>query len=220
MHWELARIQGARERLHEVCSVCLAGFHALTIWLKPVLPALATRAEAFLQTGSLTWSSLSSPPVRIGRYEHLMTRVEAQALDQLFDAPEASASGPADTQAAKPATPAAAPISIDDFNRVDLRVARVLEAHAVEGSTKLIRLSLDVGEAKPRTVFSGIRAAYDPQALVGRMMILVANLAPRKMKFGVSEGMVLSASDDDASQPSGIYLLEVDQGAHAGMRVR
>jgi methionyl-tRNA synthetase len=218
--WELARDPGARERLHEVCSVCLAGFHALTIWLKPVLPALATRAEAFLQTGSLTWSSLSSPPVRIGRYEHLMTRVEAQALDRLFDAPEAGASGPADAQAAKPATPAAAPISIDDFNRVDLRVARVLEAHAVEGSTKLIRLSLDVGEAKPRTVFSGIRAAYDPQALVGRMMILVANLAPRKMKFGVSEGMVLSASDDDASQPSGIYLLEVDQGAHAGMRVK
>jgi methionyl-tRNA synthetase len=244
--WELARDPAARERLQAVCSVCLAGFHALTVWLKPVLPALAERAEAFLQCGPLDWASLANPPARIGRYEHLMTRVDPKLLDQLFEptapagsgttakassaAPAAAAAPAAGDQtrakaSAAPAAPSTAgeagppPIGIDDFNRVELRIARVLEASAVEGSTKLIKLLLDVGEAQPRTVFSGIRAAYDPQALVGRLTVLVANLAPRKMKFGVSEGMILSASSNDDSQP-GIFLLDADEGATPGMRIR
>ena len=112
------------------------------------------------------------------------------------------------------------PISIDDFARVDLRIARIVAADAVEGSDKLLRLTLDVGDRRPRNVFSGIKAAYDPARLVGRMTVVVANLAPRKMKFGVSEGMVLSASADDPSQPSGLYLLDVDDGAKPGMKVR
>ena len=114
----------------------------------------------------------------------------------------------------------AGPISIDDFARVDLRVARIVAAEAVEGSDKLLRLTLDVGEGRTRNVFSGIKSAYDPARLVGRMTVVVANLAPRKMKFGVSEGMVLSASADDAAQPSGLYLLDVDEGAQPGMKVR
>jgi methionyl-tRNA synthetase len=238
--WELARDPAARERLHEVCSICLAGFHALTVWLKPVLPALAQRAEAFLQTGPLSWDSLATPPSQISRYEHLMTRVDAKLLDALFEpsggpAPTAP-TAPTPTVAAKSVTPArkgspgaaetaeepgsGGPISIDDFGKVDLRVARVLEASAVEGSTKLIRLSLDVGEERPRTVFSGIRAAYEPEALVGRLTVLVANLAPRKMKFGISEGMILSASTDDPGQPGGIFLLNADSGAQPGMKIR
>jgi methionyl-tRNA synthetase len=115
---------------------------------------------------------------------------------------------------------AAGPISIDDFARVDLRIARIVAAEAVEGSDKLLRLTLDVGEGRTRNVFSGIKSAYDPARLVGRMTVVVANLAPRKMKFGVSEGMVLSASADDVARPSGLYLLDVDEGAQPGMKVR
>jgi methionyl-tRNA synthetase len=240
--WELARDPGARARLHEVCSVCMAGFHALTVWLKPVLPALAERAEAFMHTGPLNWESLSRPPARIGAYEHLMTRVDAKMLDLLFETPSSVSASPTVAAKAKaqPAaqTPpntgaqaygagsdpaqavAAQPISIEEFGKIDLRIAKVLEAVAVDGSNKLLKLTLDVGEAKPRTVFSGIRSAYDPQALVGRMTVLVANLAPRKMKFGLSEGMVLSASGEDDRPPSGIFLLDVDEGAQPGMKVR
>jgi methionyl-tRNA synthetase len=229
--WELARDPAARERLHEVCSICLAGFHALTVWLKPVLPALAERAEAFMNTGPLAWASLAKPPERIGAYEHLMTRVDAKLLDRLFEPPAAVGGTPAQSAAptAAPApapareqseTAPPAPISIDDFGKVDLRIARVLDARAVEGSTKLVKLSLDVGDGQPRTVFSGIRAAYAPEALVGRLTVLVANLAPRKMKFGVSEGMILSASAEDASQPAGIFLLDADSGAQPGMKIR
>jgi len=239
--WELARDTAARERLHEVCSICLAGFHALTVWLKPVLPALAGRAEAFMNTGPLAWASLATPPERIGAYEHLMTRVDAKLLDRLFEPPAAMGDKPAKSAASSTASTAAStaapasgpaparepgeatppsPISIDDFGKVDLRIARVLDASAVEGSTKLVKLSLDVGEGQARTVFSGIRAAYAPEALVGRLTVLVANLAPRKMKFGVSEGMILSASAEDASQPAGIFLLDADSGAQPGMKIR
>jgi methionyl-tRNA synthetase len=111
-------------------------------------------------------------------------------------------------------------MSIDDFGKLDLRMARIVEASRVEGSEKLLKLSLDVGEGRLRTVFSGIRSAYDPDQLKGRMTVLVANLAPRKMKFGLSEGMVLSASWDDPEKESGIFLLDADDGAAPGMRVR
>ena len=247
--WEMARDPAQREALHAVCSVCLAGFHALTIWLKPVLPALSAQAEAFMGCAPLAWSDLDRPPARIQRYEHLMARVDPKLLDALFDPPDAPPSAPAvktnktvsggaasahvaktgsaDAGASKTGTgPArhegggAGPISIDQFMNVDLRIARIVEASAVEGSDKLIRLALDLGEGRLRNVFSGIRSAYDPAQLIGRHTVVVANLAPRKMKFGISEGMVLSASWDDPSQGSGIFLLGADSGAQPGMRVR
>jgi len=247
--WDMARDPARREALHVVCSVCLAGFHALTIWLKPVLPALSAQAEAFMGCAPLAWSDLNHPPVRIQRYEHLMARVDPKLLDALFEPPDATPSAPAakankgtsssaqaaDSAKAKPASAGApkagaglasqegvdsGPISIDQFMNVDLRIARIVEASAVEGSDKLIRLALDLGEGRLRNVFSGIRSAYDPAQLIGRHTVVVANLAPRKMKFGISEGMVLSASWDDPSQGSGIFLLSADTGAQPGMRVR
>ena len=239
--WELAKDPSQRQRLQEVCSVCIAGFHALTIWLKPILPALAARAETFLGCEPLRWDDLGTPPVRVGRYEHLMTRVDPKLLDVLFEpaaapvvdgqtAPGAAAgtAGKTPAKAAKAGTADAgadraegvAKISIDDFAKVDLRVARIVAAEAVDGSDKLLKLTLDCGESAPRTVFAGIKAAYAPERLVGRLTVMVANLAPRKMKFGLSEGMVLAASFDDPSRAPGIFLLSPDDGADAGMKVR
>src|SRR5690606_30719619 len=231
--WELAKDPARRDALHEVCSRCLVAFHRLTILLKPILPATAARVEAFFGTPDLCWDDLgvapgtTSPARAIGRYEHLLTRVDPKMFDALFEPPPAEAPAGAAAPAVPPAgaaTPAVpateAPISIDEFARVDLRIARIVAAEAVEGSDKLLRLTLDVGEGRPRNVFSGIKSAYDPARLVGRKTVVVANLAPRRMKFGVSEGMVLSASADDPSQPSGLYLLDVDDGAQPGMKVR
>jgi methionyl-tRNA synthetase len=238
--WELAKDPEQRARLQAVCSICIAGFHQLTVWLKPVLPALAARAETFLGTGALDWGSQATLPVRVGRYEHLMTRIETRQIDALFDLPtaapaaaapakhtggerEANTSNAAAAKApGKSKAPAALPegmIGIDDFARVDLRIARIVEAALVEGSDKLLRLTLDVGEGRHRTVFSGIRSAYAPQDLVGKLTVMVANLAPRKMKFGLSEGMVLAASADDPAQP-GIFLLDPHAGAQPGMKVK
>jgi methionyl-tRNA synthetase len=238
--WELAKDPARREALHEVCSRCLVAFHHLSILLAPILPATAARVAAFFGMPELRWDDLdasagSASPVRaIGRYEHLMTRVEPKMFDALFELPPAdepagaakakSGAGAAAKSATGTAKAAAADspatVSIDDFARLDLRIARIVAADAVEGSDKLLRLELDVGEGRTRTVFSGIKAAYDPARLVGRMTVVIANLAPRKMKFGVSEGMVLSASADDPAQPAGLYLLDVDAGAQPGMRVR
>ncbi len=247
--WELAKDPSQRRRLHEVCSVSVAGFHALTIWLKPVLPDLAARAETFLGCAPLRWDDLGAPPARVARYEHLMTRVDPKLLDALFEpagpapgttqpatAKTAGATAGAGGKSAKAAktgvatgaaasaaagqAPGAATISIDDFAKVDLRVARIVAAEAVEGSDKLLRLTLDCGESAPRTVFAGIKAAYAPDQLVGRLTVMVANLAPRKMKFGLSEGMVLAASFDDPSRAPGIFLLSPDDGGDAGMKVR
>ena len=226
--WELAKNPEARAQLQQVCSVCIAGFQALTVWLKPILPALAARAESFLGTGALCWSDAGRPPVQIGRYEHLMTRVDPKLLDALFDLPAAPAAADrAATPAGKAATPkaaAAAPadagtITIDDFAKVDLRVARIVAAEHVDGSTKLLKLTLDCGEERHRTVFSGIRSAYSPEQLTGRLTVMVANLAPRKMKFGLSEGMVLAASWPDPARGDGIYLLDPQAGAQPGMRI-
>jgi len=239
--WEMARDPAQRDALHRVCSRCLIAFHRLTVLLAPMLPATAARVAELFGTPPLRWEDLgvadgSVSPVRsIGRYRHLMTRVEARQLDALFE-PSAEAAKPAPggdaTGASRNAKAAAADastksapagtsptISIDEFARVDLRIARIVDAQAVEGSKKLLRLELDLGEARTRTVFSGIRAAYEPPALVGRLAVVVANLAPRRMKFGVSEGMVLSASSDDPEQPSALYLLDAHEGAQPGMKV-
>jgi len=231
--WELAKDPARRDELQAICSVCLAGFHALTVWLKPVLPALAEKAEAFLSSGPLSWQDALRLPARVARYEHLMTRVDPKLLESLFEPAAGTVAAPTDappakaakTGASKPTEPETTPaglatVSIDDFNRLDLRIAHIVNAELVAGSDKLLRLTLDCGEDKPRTVFSGIRSAYAPEQLIGRHTVMIANLAARKMKFGVSEGMVLSASWDDPTRPAGIYLLEVDTGALPGMKVR
>jgi methionyl-tRNA synthetase len=210
--WELAKSNSREDRdeLHKACSACLRAFQYLTMWLKPVLPELASKAEAFLGCGPLVWQDPLPDLKRITTYQHLMTRVEEKQLDALFaPAPEKSAM----------TTPTAAPpdgtISIDDFSKVDLRIARIVKAEHVEGADKLLKLTLDAGNGT-RTVFAGIKSAYDPAKLEGRLTVMVANLAPRKMKFGVSDGMVLAASGEGP----GLYLLSPDSGAQPGMKVK
>jgi methionyl-tRNA synthetase len=168
----------------------------------------------------------------IGAYSHLMQRVDAKMVEDLFDKPApAAVAAPAAAEAAAPAAAAAtaeasdieelAPeISIDDFTKIDLRVAKIVNCEHVEGAGKLLRLTLDVGEGRYRNVFSGIKSAYQPEQLIGKLTVLVANLAPRKMKFGVSEGMVLCASAKDEKANPGLYLLEPVSGAQPGMRIR
>jgi methionyl-tRNA synthetase len=220
--WELAKQAGAENQLHEACSVCIEAFRVLTVYLKPVLPAMTAQVESFLKVQPLQWADAATGlgAHRIGEYKHLMQRVDAKQLDALFEMPEADA----ESAAAAPALPggeALAPtIGIDEFTKIDLRIAKILKAEAVEGSTKLLRLTLDVGEEKPRNVFSGIASAYKPEQLTGKLTVMVANLAPRKMQFGVSEGMVLAASHADEKAAPGIHVLEPWPGAVPGMRVR
>jgi methionyl-tRNA synthetase len=223
--WELAKDPSKEAALHEVCSRLLEAFRILTIYLKPVLPALAAEVESFLQIEPLVWADVAHPLAdghRINAYSHLMTRVEPKMLDALFDAPAPAAAATegvsADT-AASAIEPLAAEIKIDDFVKVDLRIARIVNCEHVDGSDKLLRLTLDVGEGRLRNVFSGIKSSYQPEELVGKLTVMVANLAPRKMKFGISEGMVLAASAADDKANPGIYVLNPWPGAEPGMRV-
>lgn len=225
--WELAKDPSNSARLQEVCSRLLEAFRILTVYLKPVLPALAAQAEALFNVPPLCWADASQalPDQHIIRpYSHLMTRVEASMLDQLFDAPAGGSDMPETAAAAAADTagiePLAEEIRIDDFAKVDLRIARIVDCETVDGSNKLLRLTLDVGEGRMRNVFSGIQSAYQPEQLKGKLTVLVANLAPRKMKFGVSEGMVLAASAADEKANPGIYILEPWPGAEPGMRIR
>jgi len=228
--WELAKQAGptgagapAAAVLHDVCSVCIEAFRVLTIYLKPVLPALAAQVEAFLNLPPLQFADASRAigGHRVGDYQHLMQRVDAKLLDALFE-PPAEAAAPAPGGEAL-----AAEIGIDDFAKVDLRIAKIVAAERVEGSSKLLRLTLDVGDGpdpqgRPmlRNVFSGIASAYAPEQLAGKLTVMVANLAPRKMKFGVSEGMVLAAAHADEKAHPGLHVLEPWPGAVPGLRVR
>lgn len=213
--WELARQEGQDARLHEVCSVLINAFRLLTIYLKPVLPKLAQGVEAFLQVAPLTWQDASG--LLLGQeicvYQHLMTRVDPKQVDALIAANKQS------MESVKPAAdrfePLAPQISIDDFAKLDLRVGKVLDCQLVEGSSKLLRFTVDLG-FEQRNIFSGIRKCYDPATLIGRNVIVVANLAPRKMRFGVSEGMLVCAGLDEEHD---FYLLDVDQGAAPGWRL-
>ena len=224
--WELAKQEGSETLLHEVCSVSVNLFRLLTLYLKPVLPKLAAEVEAFLNIAALTWADAGTLLTNhsINAYNHLMTRVEQKQVDALVAANQQSLEASAGTHSparhAEAQNHAIAPIAdtitVDDFARIDLRVAKIVNAEQVEGADKLIRLTLDIGEGKTRDVLAGIKSAYDPAQLVGRMTIMVANLAPRKMKFGVSEGMVLAAS----GETPGLYILSPDEGAQPGMRVK
>jgi methionyl-tRNA synthetase len=225
--WELAKDPAQHESgsaLHEALSACLEAFKYLTLFLHPVLPHTTTQAFRFLGFDEpLDWAERDTPVTTIRPYEHLMTRIDAKVLDRLFDTPAAPAAShaPAAAPGALPGGEAIGPtITIDDFAKVDLRIARIVKAEAVAGSDKLLRLTLDVGEGRTRNVFSGIKSAYRPEDLEGRLTVMVANLAPRKMKYGVSEGMVLAASHADETQHPGIYVLEPFEGAAPGMRVR
>jgi methionyl-tRNA synthetase len=246
--WELAKKEGQDARLQEVCSTCVEAFRLLTICLKPVMPALAAQVEAFLKVPPFSFADgakLLGAGHVIGEYKHLMQRVDPKQLEVLFEAPalidKAQAAIHTIANGAKIALPvtagaagaarqpggeAIAPtISIDDFAKIDLRIAKIVNCEAVAGSTKLLRLTLDVGEtdadgkATLRNVFSGIASAYQPEQLVGQLTVVVANLAPRKMKFGLSEGMVLAASHGDEKANPGIYILTPWPGAQPGMRI-
>jgi methionyl-tRNA synthetase len=225
--WELAKQEGQDARLHDVCTVCIESFRLLTLYLKPVLPALAAQVESFLKVQPLQWSDAAhalGAGHAIGEYKHLMQRVDLQQLEALFEAPKETAVTESETTPATPALPGGEPIAdtitIDDFAKIDLRIARIVNCEAVDGSTKLLRLTLDVGEGRTRNVFSGIASAYKPEDLVGKLTVMVANLAPRKMKFGISEGMVLAASHADEKSQPGIHVLNPWPGAQPGMRVR
>ena len=215
--WDLAKQAGQDSRLHDVCSTCIEAFRLLSLQLKPVLPALATQVEAFLNVAPFTFAQaqqLLGAGHNINAYQHLMQRVTPEQLDALFEPPAVV------EEKVTPGGEEIAPtISIDDFAKVDLRIAEIVNCEAVEGSTKLLRLTLDVGEGKTRNVFSGVASMYQPEDLKGKLTVMVANLAPRKMKFGVSEGMVLAASHADDKTDAGIYVLHPWPGAKPGMRI-
>jgi len=187
----------------------------LTIYRKPVLPALAAQVETFRKVEPLTFADAARAigGHTIGEYRHLMQRVDPKLLDALFEPPVIEAPPPGGEALA-------AEIKVDDFAKVDLRIAKIVDCAVVDGSDKLLRLTLDVGEGRMRNVFSGIKAAYKPEDLIGKFTVMVANLAPRKMKFGVSEGMVLAASHADEKAHPGLYVLEPWPGATPGLRVR
>ena len=214
--WELAKSEDQAEKLHEVCSVALEAFRLLTLMLKPVLPATAAKVEEFLNCGELSWESALRPltsDVQIKPFKHLMQRCDIKQLDELI---------PVAAPVEKPVEPcgeAIAPeVTINDFAKLDMRVAKIVKCEKVEGSTKLLRLTVDIGEGKTRNIFSGIQAWYDPKDLEGKLTVVIANLAPRKMRFGVSEGMLLSASGAD--DKDGLFILEPQTGAKPGMRLR
>lgn len=242
--WELAKKEGMDARLHDVCTTCIEAFRILTIYLSPILPGVAAEVARFLIVPPESFADVVKPlgaGHQIGIYQHLMQRVDPKQLEALFEAPAGQAApaaepAKAEKKAARKAEPVIDPnapggeplaetISIDNFAKVDLRIARILECRAVEGSTKLLQLTLDVGEkdenGQPRTrnVFSGISSMYQPEQLQGKLTVMVANLAPRKMKFGLSEGMVLAASHADEKAHPGIYVLEPFPGAMPGMRI-
>ncbi|NKF23982.1 methionine--tRNA ligase [Solimonas marina] len=226
--WTMAKDETRAEELHQVCTTFLNLFRQLTIYLKPVLPQIAAQVESFLGVAPLSWADAGKPLLghQIQPYVPLVTRVDPKAVEAMLaeergDAPAAAAATSVLVKkATKPAaaTTAAAPetIGIDDFTKVDLRIARIATAEHVEGADKLLRLQLDLGPLGTRQVFAGIKAAYAPETLVGRLTVAVANLAPRKMKFGMSEGMVLAASDERG----GPFLLAPDDGAQPGMRIK
>ena len=217
--WALAKQDGRDTEVLEICSVGINLFRQLMVYLAPVVPAMAAEAREFLNIESLDWHTRQTVLTdhSINKFKPLMTRVERDKIDAMI---EASKEDLVEEQKLKEAPkgpladdPIAAEIDFAAFAKVDLRIARIAKAQYVEGADKLLQLTLDLG-GETRNVFSGIRSAYAPEALEGRLTVMVANLAPRKMRFGMSEGMVLASANED-----GIYLLSPDTGAEPGQRV-
>ena len=216
--WNMAKDPEQRDAVQLVCSQGINMFRCLAIFLKPVLPEMAEKAEAFLSVAPLTWADAEAPLLghTISKFKPMLQRIEAAQIEKMVEASKQPESASVPTKAKPAATDDAADvISIDDFMKVQLKVARIVEAAPVEGADKLLQLTLDVGDHQ-RQVFSGIKAAYQAEDLVGRLTVVVANLAPRKMRFGVSEGMVLAAGPGG----SDIFLLSPDSGAEPGMDVK
>jgi methionyl-tRNA synthetase len=221
--WELAKdVHNAqkRELLQAACSKCIFDFKMLSVFLAPVLPAVAQRIarEFFGLPRNFVWADFDGYPVEVKPYQHLLTRLDPKQVVALIEANKETLQVTTPTSPTTPApapSPAAGTISIDDFSKIDLRIAKIVDAETVEGADKLLKLTLDAGNGT-KTVFAGIKSAYDPEKLKGRLTVVVANLAPRKMKFGVSEGMVLAASGEGP----GIYILSPDSGAQPGMKVK
>ncbi|MES9989279.1 MAG: methionine--tRNA ligase [Candidatus Thiodiazotropha endolucinida] len=222
--WVVAKEEGKEAVLQAICSDGLNLFRLLIGYLRPILPGTAEMAEAFLQIGPLTWEQLRTPLTghQIGKFKPLMTRVDPKQIEAMLEHSKEDLAGQAPAQTAKPAAdsllvtdPIADTIQFDDFAKLDLRIARIAKAEHVEGADKLLQLTLDLG-GETRNVFAGIKSAYAPKDLEGKLTVMVANLAPRKMRFGVSEGMVLAAG------PGGkeLYILNPDEGAQPGMRVK
>lgn len=229
--WKRAKDPEATEALHRICSAALRAFARLTILMKPVLPGIAATVEAFFKwpeefNRGFVWGDLQNLPItQVSPYQHLMTRIEARQIERLVENNrqnlEAAQAEPHSNQRHAEhqqhmIQPIADTINIEDFGKIDLRIARIAAAEQVEGADKLLKLTLDIGEPQMRTVFAGIKSAYSPAQLQGRLTVMVANLAPRKMKFGLSEGMVLAASDERG----GPFVLIPDEGAQPGMRVK
>ncbi|MEW8472535.1 MAG: methionine--tRNA ligase [Candidatus Thiodiazotropha endolucinida] len=222
--WVVAKEEGTEAVLQAICSDGLNLFRLLIGYLRPILPGTAEMAEAFLQIGPLTWEQLRTPLTghQIGKFKPLMTRVDPKQIEAMLEHSKEDLAGQAPAQTAKPAAdsplvtdPITDTIQFDDFAKLDLRIARIAKAEHVEGADKLLQLTLDLG-GETRNVFAGIKSAYAPKDLEGKLTVMVANLAPRKMRFGVSEGMVLAAG------PGGreLYILNPDEGAQPGMRVK
>lgn len=206
--------QAQKDALQDICSRTLAGFKGLSVMLTAILPTLTDRVarELFGLDRGFVWDDVAALPDHIAPFKHLMQRVDSAMVDELLAPPPAPVVLPGGEAIADT-------IDIKDFIKVDLRIAKIVSCEAVEGSDKLLRLSLDAGEGRLRQVFSGIKSAYQPDDLIGKLTVLVANLAPRKMRFGVSEGMVLAASHADDAVDQGIYILEPFPGAQPGMRI-
>ena len=221
--WVLIKEEGREKEVQDVCSMALNLFRLLIIYLKPVLPVTALKVEEFLNIEPLNRQDLGQPLLdhKINKFKPLMTRVEKDHIDAMIEDSkenlEAATNTETDNKPGGPLqdNPIAEEINIDDFFKVDLRVARIVKAEHVEGADKLLQLTLDIG-GEQRNVFAGIKAAYDPASLEGRLTVMVANLAPRKMRFGLSEGMVLAAGPGK----SDIFILSPDQGAEPGMRIK
>ncbi|MGB9671420.1 MAG: methionine--tRNA ligase [Halothiobacillaceae bacterium] len=223
--WALAKEGGREDEVQAICTQGLNLFRVLMTYLKPVLPGMARKVEAFLHFGELDWNSPHQLMVHhvIQPFEPLMTRIEKNKIEAMIEENKTKTTLPGPAEAATPAAeakpaiePIAETIGIEDFAKIDLRIARIVKAEHVEGADKLLRLTLDIG-SETRNVFAGIKSAYKPEDLEGRLTVMVANLAPRKMKFGLSEGMVLAASGAGAP---GLFILSPDEGAQPGMRVK
>jgi methionyl-tRNA synthetase len=231
--WELAKDPDQSDYLHRVCSGIIECFYILTTYLSPILPKTTAEAKLFLNIDySLSFDKVKvfhPQDYKIGDFKHLMQRVDPKMLEALFEPPPNTLGSEPEFPSGKSGSdpdlsdpggePIAETISIDDFAKIDLRIALIVNCEPVEGSTKLLRLTLDVGEGRTRNVFSGIASMYQPADLVGKLTVMVANLAPRKMKFGVSEGMVLAASHADEKVQPGIHVLHPWPGATPGMRI-
>ncbi|HEX7606802.1 MAG TPA: methionine--tRNA ligase [Usitatibacter sp.] len=233
--WEIAKEAGQDAALQWFCTLYLELLRILTIYLKPVLPKVAEEVEEFLALKPLAWEDVGTPLKtghKVQPYRHLVSRIDSKQIDELLEPPaEAKPEAPAKASVVaeapefklEPIEPPRPPvilpvgdmISIDDFSKIDLRIARIVDAELVPDADKLLKLTLDIGIESNRTVFAGIRSVYTPKDLIGRLTVMVANLAPRKMRFGESQGMVLAAGDGNS-----IYLLAPDSGAMPGMRIK